>query len=92
MKAWVPLVAIAALAACSQVPDGPYAGSNQPRVVPDAQSVTIVNVRGEAEGMPWAEAYCAKQGRTAHYLHMEVYRAHHKATDSASFDCVPRPS
>jgi hypothetical protein len=80
------------LAACSQVPGSPYAGPNQPRVVPDGLSVTVVNVRSEAEGTPWAEAYCAKQARTAHFVHMESYRVHHKATDSAWFDCVPRSS
>jgi putative hemolysin len=92
MKAWLFLAAMVGLEACSQVPASPYAGPNQPRVVPNAQSVTVVNVRSEAEGTPWAEGYCAKQGRTAHFIDMEAYRVHHKATDSASFDCVQRSS
>ena len=89
MKAWLPLVAMIGLTACSQVPDSPYAGSNQPRVVPDGLSVTVVNVRSEQEAQPWAEAYCAKQGRAAHFLQMQMYRRqYHQPADSASFDCV----
>jgi len=88
MKAWLSL-ATAALAACSQVPDSPYVGSNQPRVVADGYSVTIVNVRSEGEAQPWAAAYCAKRSRVAHFLGMELYRSlRHQPTDSASFDCV----
>jgi putative hemolysin len=81
------------LTACSQVPASPYSGPNQPRVVPDGLSVTVVNVHSEVEAEPWAEAYCAKRGRTAHFVQIEVFHAHRKApTDSASFDCVPRSS
>ena len=82
---------VVGLAACSQLAESPYAGSNQPRVVPDGFSVTVVNVRNEQEAAPWAEGYCAKQGKTAHFLQMETYRVHRKATDSASFGCVSRP-
>jgi hypothetical protein len=89
MKTWLSLAAMVGLMACSQVPGSPYAGSNQPRVVPDGHSVTIVNVRNEQEAQPWAEAYCAKQGRAAHFIQMEMYRRqYHQPTDSASFDCV----
>ena len=92
MKLWSSLAAMVGLAACSQVPASPYSGPNQPRIAPDALFVTVVNVRSEAEATPWAEAYCAKQGRAARYVKMQSYRVHHKATDSASFDCVPRSS
>ena len=89
MKAWIPLATMVVLVACSQVPDSPYAGSNQPRVVPDGLSVTVLNVRSEAEAQPWADAYCAKRGRAAHFLQMQMYRRqYHQPTDSASFDCV----
>jgi hypothetical protein len=89
MKAWLFLAIGTALAACSQVPDSPYHGSNQPRVVPDGMSVTIVNVRSEAEAQPWADDYCAKRGKVAHFLQMEKYRRqYHQPADSASFGCV----
>ena len=89
MKAWLPLAAMVGLTACSQAPESPYVDPNQPRVVPDGHAVTVVNVRSEQEAQPWAEAYCAKQGRTAHFIQMEVYRRqYHQPTDSASFDCV----
>jgi hypothetical protein len=91
MKAWLFLAAAVGLVACGQVPASPYAGPNQPRVVPDGLAVTVVNVHGEAEAQPWADAYCARRGRTAHFVQMEVFHAHRKApTDSASFECVPR--
>jgi hypothetical protein len=91
MKTWMLVVAIVGLVACSQAPDSPYAGPNQPRVVPDGLSVTVVNVRSEQEAQPWADAYCAKKGRLAHFLRMELYRRqYHQPTDSASFDCVLR--
>jgi hypothetical protein len=89
MKAWLPWAAIVGLVACSEVPASPYAGPNQPRVVPDGLSVTVVNVRSEAEAQPWAEAYCARRGRMAHFVHMQMYRRqYHQPTDSAAFDCV----
>ena len=89
MRACLPLVTMVGLMACSQVPDSPYAGSNQPRVVPDGYSVTVVNVRNEQEAQPWADAYCAKRGRTAHFIQMEMYRRqYHQPVDSASFNCV----
>jgi hypothetical protein len=89
MTAWVPLGIITVLVACSQVPDSPYVGPNQPRVVPDGLAVTVVNVRSEAEARPWADAYCAKRGRAAHFLQMQMYRRqYHQPADSASFDCV----
>jgi putative hemolysin len=88
MKAWLLLAAMAGLTAC-QVPGSPYAGPNQPRVVPDGLSVTVVNVRSDGEAQPWADAYCAKQGRVAHFLHMQMYRRqYHQPTDSASFECI----
>ena len=89
MKAWLPLAAMVGLVACSEVPNSPYAGPNQPRVVPDGLSVTVVNVRSETEAQPWAEAYCAKRGRAAHFLQLQMYRRqYHQPADSASFDCV----
>jgi hypothetical protein len=89
MKTWLIIVVIAGLAACHEVPDSPYVGPNQPRVVGDGNSVTVVNVRSEAEAQPWAAAYCAKLNKTAHFLGMELYRSQrHQPTDSASFDCV----
>jgi hypothetical protein len=89
MKTCLVVAGIAGLVACSQVPDSPYVGSNQPRVVADGNSVTVVNVRSEAEAQPWAAAYCAKRNKTAHFLGMELYRRQrHQPTDSASFDCV----
>ncbi len=90
MKAWLSCAIVSVLAACNQVPDSPYVGPNQPRVVPDGMSVTVANVRSEAEAQPWAEAYCAKRGRVAHFLRMQLYRRqYHQPTDSAAFDCVP---
>jgi len=89
MKAWLSSAMVVMLATRSQVPDSPYVGSNQPRVVADGYSVTIVNVRSEGEAQPWAAAYCAKRSRVAHFLGMELYRSlRHQPTDSASFDCV----
>jgi len=89
MKAWLPLAMMVGLTACGQLPGSPYAGPNQPRVVPDGDVVTIVNVRSEQEAQPWAEAYCVKRGRTAHFHQMQMYRRqYHQPTDSASFDCV----
>jgi hypothetical protein len=88
MKAWLFLALILGFAACSEVPSSPYTGSNQPRVVATGASVTVVNVRGQDEAMPWAADYCAKRGRVAHFLQMETNRFHHKPTDSALFECV----
>jgi hypothetical protein len=82
------LIALVGLASCSEVPNSPYAGPNQPRVVPAGASVTIENVRSQEEATPWAEDYCTKQGRKARFLQMEAYRLHHKPTDSAVFECV----
>lgn len=82
-------MAIAGPMACSQVPDSPYADANRPGVVGDRHAVTIVNVRNEQEAEPSAQAYCAKQGRAAHFFHMESYHSYRRQpTDSASFDCV----
>ena len=88
MKDRLILMLMIGLAACSEVPSSPYSGPNQPRVVPAGASVTIENVRSQEEAMPWADGYCAKQGHKAHFLRMEVYRFHHKPTDSAVFECV----
>jgi hypothetical protein len=89
MKTWLTWVTVLVLMGCSEVPGSPYAGPNQPRVVPNGMSVTIVNARSEEEAQPWAAAYCAKLGKTAHFLGMELYNAlRHQRTDSASFDCV----
>ena len=40
-----------------------YREANQPRVVPDGPSVSIVNVGSEAEALPWAREYCEKRGK-----------------------------
>src|SRR5690242_6171270 len=56
------LVAIVGLrvGACSQTGSSAYPGANQPRVVPDGQSLTVVNVDSVTDALPWATEYCAK--------------------------------
>lgn len=91
MKASLSWAIVATLGACSQVPDSPYVGPNQPRVVADGNSVTVVNVRSEAEAEPWASGYCAKRSRVAHFLGLELYKSErHQPTNSTSFACIPR--
>jgi hypothetical protein len=88
MKTWLFLATMIGLAACSEVPGSPYVGSNQPRIIAGGAAVTVVNVHGEEEAMPWAAGYCAKRGQVPHFLQMETNRFHHKPTDSALFECV----
>ena len=85
------LVAIVGLlvGACSQPTPVAYSGANQPRVVPDGRSVTIVNVHSAEDGQSWADSYCAQRGQAAHFNKLVIFRSYHRQpTDSASFDCV----
>ena len=89
MKASIILISLLGLAACSEVPSSPYSGANQPRVVPDGMSVTVANVHSAEEAAPWAEAYCTKRGRVAHFVRMGLLSSKSRArADSAFFDCV----
>jgi hypothetical protein len=85
------LMALAAslpLWACSPIDTNPYRGSNQQRVVGDGMSVSVTHVKSEEDARPFAESYCHKYGREAHFIHMIQYHTRRSVSDSASFDCV----
>jgi hypothetical protein len=79
------------LAACSPGEKNAYRSSNQQRTIEHGLSVTITNVASEREALPFAEQYCHARGRMAHFDRMEMLSYHHVASESALFDCVPRP-
>jgi hypothetical protein len=47
-------------------------------------------VANEDDARPFAEAYCHKFGKTAHFEKMMRFRQRRIISNSASFHCVPR--
>jgi hypothetical protein len=86
------LAALLSLGACSESGDNPYHASNQQRIVGEGMSVSIVNARNEEDARPFADQYCNRLGRAAEFKQMTRYRYSRTTTNSASFDCVPRPT
>ena len=83
------LVAIVGLlvGACSQTDPGAYPGANQPRVVPDGQSLTVVNVDSVSDALPWATEYCGKLGKVPGTPQTMLFHAHHRTWNSVTFHC-----
>jgi hypothetical protein len=85
------LVAIVGLlvGACSQTDVSAYPGANQPRVVPDGQSLTVVNVDSISEALPWATGYCAKLGKVPGAPQTVLFHEHmhHRTWNSVTFQC-----
>lgn len=83
------LVAIVGLlvGACSQTGSSAYPGANQPRVVPDGQSLTVVNVDSVTDALPWATEYCAKLGKVPGTPHAMPFHSHHRTWNSVTFQC-----
>lgn len=84
------LVAIAGvlLGACSQADASAYPGANQPRVVPDGHSLTVVNVDSVADAMPWATDYCGKLGKVPGTPQTMLFHSHHRNWNSVTFQCT----
>ena len=83
------LVALAGLlvGACSQAGPAVYTGANQPRVVPDGQSLTVVNVDSASEALPWATEYCGKLGKVPGTPETMLFHTHHRTSNSVTFHC-----
>jgi hypothetical protein len=83
------LIAIVGLlvGACSQTDPAVYAGANQPRVVPDGQSLTVVNVDSTAAALPWATEYCGKLGKVPGTPETMLFHSHHRTWNSVTFHC-----
>src|SRR6266851_8587823 len=79
------------LSACSRGEDGLFRSSNLQRIYGDGLSVNIANVENEAEGRPFAERYCKRLGKTAHFGRMELLSYHRETAMSALFNCASRP-
>ena len=79
------------LGACTPGEKNVYRSSNQQRTVGHGQSVRITNVANEAEAQPFADQYCNALGRMARFDRMEIVSYRNIASQSALFDCVPRP-
>jgi hypothetical protein len=79
------------LSACSQGEEGLFRSSNLRRTYGDGLSVNIANVENEAEGRPFAERYCKRLGKTAHFERMELLSDRHETAMSALFNCASRP-
>lgn len=69
-----------------------YGEANQPRVVPDGPSVSIVNVSSEAKALPWAREYCGKLGKVPGPGQTMRFRSRRTTLDSMRFDCVDATS
>jgi hypothetical protein len=78
------------LSACSRGEEGPFRSSNLHRTYGDGLSVNIANVENEAEGRPFAERYCKRLGKTAHFERMELLSDQRKSSISALFNCASR--
>jgi hypothetical protein len=83
------LVAIVGLlvGACSQTESAAYPSANQPRVVPDGQSLTVVNVDSVSDALPWATEYCSKLGKVPGTPEATLYRQRRKTWNSVTFHC-----
>lgn len=86
----IAIVTVASLfaGACSQSNASLFPGANQPRVVPDGASVTVVNIESEAAAVPWAEEYCRKLERIPGPGRTMLYRKQRKSWNSVTFDCI----
>jgi hypothetical protein len=80
------------LSACSQGEEGLFRSSSLDRTYGDGLSVNIANVENEAEGRPFAERYCKRLGKTAHFERTELLSYRHETAMSALFKCVSRPA
>jgi len=74
------------LSACSQGEEGLFRSSNLRRTYGDGLSVNIANVENETEGRPFAERYCKRLGKTAHFERMELLSDHRETAMSAVFN------
>ena len=79
------------LSACSKGEEDLFRSSNLRRTYGDGLSVNIANVENEAEGRRFAERYCKRLGRTAHFERMELLSDHQETALSALFHCVSPP-
>jgi hypothetical protein len=79
------------LSACSHGEEGLFRSSNLQRTYGGGLSVNIANVENEAEGRPYAEQYCKRLGKTAHFERMELLSDRHETAMSALFHCASRP-
>jgi hypothetical protein len=79
------------LSACSQGEEGLFRSSNLRQTYGDGLSVNIANVENEAEGRPFAERYCKRLGKAAHFERMELLSDRHETAMSALFSCASRP-
>ena len=80
------------LSACSRGEDGLFRSSDMRRTYGDGLSVNIANVENETEGRPFAERYCKRLGKTAHFERTELLSYRHETAMSALFKCVSRPA
>jgi hypothetical protein len=78
------------LSACSRGEDGLFRSSDMRRTYGDGLSVNIANVENETEGRPFAERYCKRLGKTAHFERMELLSYRHDTAMSALFICASR--
>jgi hypothetical protein len=74
--------------ACSQTDPVAYTGANQPRVVPDGQSLTVVNVDSVTDALPWATQYCGKLGKVPDAPQTMLYHQHRRTWNSVTFHCT----
>jgi hypothetical protein len=79
------------LSACSRGEEGTFHSSSLQRTYGDGLSVNIANVKSETEGRPFAERYCLRLGKTAHFERMELLSYHRETSMSALFKCEARP-
>jgi len=79
------------LSACSRGEDGLFRSSDMRRTYGDGLSVNIANVENETEGRPYAERYCKRRGKTAHFERMELLTDRRETAMSALFSCASRP-
>jgi len=79
------------LSACSRREEGLFRSSNLHRTYGDGLSVNIANVENETEGRPYAERYCKRRGKTAHFERMELLTDRRETAMSALFSCASRP-
>jgi hypothetical protein len=79
------------LGACSRGEPGLYRSSHLHRTYGDGPSVNIANVENETEGRPYAERYCKRRGKTAHFERMELLSDRRETAMSALFSCASRP-
>jgi hypothetical protein len=79
------------LSACSRGEDGLFRSSDMRRTYGDGLAVNIANVENETEGRPFAERYCNRLGKTAHFARMKLLSYRHETAMSALFKCASRP-